>query len=101
MSGSSRSFTVPATPHAYPNFLNKRNDPFEHKCQIGSTTFGFVDASENLVMVDDVVMLSDSPVTPVEKEELEEASLDVNVFQRSCEKKPFRRMVRTRIDRST
>jgi hypothetical protein len=39
MSESSWSFAVIATPHAYPNFLNKRNDPFEHKCQIGSTTF--------------------------------------------------------------
>jgi hypothetical protein len=39
MYGSSQSFAVTATLHAYPNFLNKRNDPFEHKCQIGSTTF--------------------------------------------------------------
>ncbi len=40
----------------------------------------FDDAGENLVMVDDVVMPSDSPVAPVQKEKLEEASFDVNVF---------------------
>jgi len=60
----------------------------------------FVDASENLVMVDDVA----TPLNPlgslVEKEELEEALLDVNVFQRSCEEEPSKRVVRTRVDRS-
>jgi hypothetical protein len=45
----------------------------------------FVDVGENLVMVDDVATPSNSPVTPVEKEELEEAPLDVNVSQRSHE----------------
>ncbi len=45
----------------------------------------FVDASENLVMADDVATPSDSPVALVEKEELEKTSLDVNVSQRSCE----------------
>jgi hypothetical protein len=32
----------------------------------------FVDAGENLVMADDVVMPLDSPIAPVENEELEE-----------------------------
>ncbi len=54
-----------------------------------------VDAGENLVMADDVATPSDPPVAPIEKEELEEASLDVNVFQRSCEEESSRRMVRT------
>jgi len=60
----------------------------------------FVDVGENLVMADDVVTPSDSPVTPVKKEEFEEMSLDVNVSQRLCEEEPSRRMVRTRVDRS-
>jgi hypothetical protein len=58
----------------------------------------FVDAGENFVMVDDVVTPSNSPVTLVEKEELEETSLDVNVSQQSHEKKPSKRMVRTGVD---
>ncbi len=41
----------------------------------------FVDAGENLAMVDDVATPSDSPVAPVEKEELEEVLLDMNVYQ--------------------
>jgi len=61
----------------------------------------FVDAGENLVMVDDVAMLSNPLISLVKKEELEEALLDVNVSQRSCEEKPFRRVVHTRVDRST
>ncbi len=40
-------------------------------------------------------------VAPVEQGELEETLLDVNVSQRPCEKKPSRRVVRTRVDRST
>jgi len=39
----------------------------------------FIDAGENLVMVDDVVTPSDSLVAPIEKEELEEVLLDMNV----------------------
>ncbi len=39
----------------------------------------FVDAGEDLVMVDDVATPSNPPVPLVEKEELEEAPLDVNV----------------------
>jgi hypothetical protein len=52
-------------------------------------------------MANDIVMPSDSFVAPVEKEELEEALLDVNVFQRSHEEEPSRRMVRIRVNCST
>jgi hypothetical protein len=52
-------------------------------------------------MVDDVATPSDSPVAPVEKEKFEKAPFDVNVSQRSCEKKPSKRMASTRVDRST
>jgi hypothetical protein len=45
----------------------------------------FVDASENVVMSDDVVTPSNPPVAPIEQEELEEVLLDVNVSQRPCE----------------
>jgi hypothetical protein len=65
----------------------------------------FVDAGDNLVMADDVATPSNPPVTPVDKEELEEATLDgtplnevaleVNVSQQSCEEEPSRRVVRT------
>jgi hypothetical protein len=41
----------------------------------------FVDASENFVMVDDVVTPSNPLVSLIKKEELEEASHDVNVSQ--------------------
>jgi len=94
--------TVTPTPYAYPNLLNKKAlTPFEHKYHIVSTTFlVFVDVYENLVMTDDVVTPSNLPVSLVEKEKLEEASFDVNVSQRSCEKEPLRRVVCTRVDRS-
>jgi len=55
----------------------------------------FVDASENLVMADDVPTPLDPPVALVEKEELKKTPLDMNVSQRSCKEEPFRRMVRT------
>jgi hypothetical protein len=61
----------------------------------------FVDACENLVMSDDVATLSDPPVAPVEKEELEKVLFDMNVSQRSHEEEPSRKMVRTQIDHST
>jgi hypothetical protein len=54
---------------------------------------GFVDACENLSMVDDVATPSDSPVAPVEKEELEKTSLDVNVSQQSREEELSKKMV--------
>ncbi len=46
----------------------------------------FVDASENLVIADDVATPSNPLVTPVEQEELEETPLDVNVSQQSAKK---------------
>jgi hypothetical protein len=65
----------------------------------------FIDAGDNLVMADDVATPSNPPVAAVDKEELEEATLDgtpldevafeVNVSQRSREEKPSRRVVRT------
>jgi len=75
--------------------LNKKTlTPFERKYHIVSTTFlVFVDASENLVMVDDVTTPSNSLVSLVEKEEFEEASFDVNVSQHLRKKNPFRRVV--------
>jgi len=60
----------------------------------------FVNVGEHLVIADDVVMLSNPSIAPIEKEELEDALLDVNVFQQSCEEKPSKRVVRIRIDRS-
>jgi hypothetical protein len=66
-----------------------------------SSLSNFIDAGENLVMVDDVVTPSDSLVAPIEKEELEEVLLDMNVSQRLREEELSRRMMRTRIDRST
>jgi hypothetical protein len=49
-------------------------------------------------MADDVAMPSNPPVSLVEKEELEEALLDVKVSQRSREEEPSRRMMHIRID---
>jgi hypothetical protein len=63
-----------------------------------ATLLVFVDAGENLVMADDVTTLLNPPISPVEKEELEEAPLNVNVSQWSCVKEPSRKMVCTRID---
>jgi hypothetical protein len=58
----------------------------------------FVDVGENLIMVDDVATFSNPPISPIDKEELEETSFNVNVSQQSHEKEPFRRVVRTRVD---
>ncbi len=60
----------------------------------------FVDVGENLVMANFITTPSNPPVTPVEQEELEETSLDMNVFQRLCEEEPSRKVVRTQVDRS-
>jgi hypothetical protein len=54
----------------------------------------FVDAGENLVMADDVTTPSNPLVSLVENEELEEAPLDVNVFQRSRKEESSKRVVR-------
>jgi len=82
--------------------LNKKASTLS-KCKyhiVFTTLLVFVDACENLVMVDDVA----TPLNPlgslVEKEELEEVVLDMNVFQRSREEEPSRRVVRTQVDRS-
>jgi hypothetical protein len=100
MSGFSRSSAVTATPYAYPNFLNKGNNPLQMQVPncFNYPSF-FVDASENLVMADDVTTPLNPLIAPVEKEELEKAPLDVNVSQRSREKEPSRRMVCTQVDR--
>jgi hypothetical protein len=64
----SQNFAVAATPYAYLNFLNKCNDPLPMQVFI---FFGYllvsIDAGENFVMVDDVAMSSNPPITPVEK----------------------------------
>jgi hypothetical protein len=51
-------------------------------------------------MADDVTMPSNLPVALIEEEKLKEASLDVNVSQRSHEEEPSKIVVRTRIDHS-
>jgi hypothetical protein len=57
----------------------------------------FVNANEDSIMVDDVVM-PNPPVAPIEEEKLEEASFDMNVSQRSQEKELSKRMVRIQVD---
>jgi len=46
-------------------------------------------------MADDVITPSNPLVAPIEQKELEEAPLDVIVFQQPREEEPPRRMVRT------
>jgi hypothetical protein len=77
--------------------LNKKaSTPSERKYHnVSITLLVFVDAGENLIMVDDVAMPSNPPVSLVEKEELKEASFDMNVSQRSCEEESSRRVVCT------
>ncbi len=63
----------------------------------------FVDAGENLVMADDVTTPSNPLIALVEKKKLEEtpldeAPLDMNVFQRSHEEEPSKRVVCIRVD---
>jgi hypothetical protein len=53
-----------------------------------------------LVMANDDATPSNPPVALVQQEELEEAPFDLDVFQRPCEEKPPRRVVRTRVVRS-
>jgi hypothetical protein len=60
----------------------------------------FVDVGENFVMVDDVATPSNPLVALVEKGELEEVMLNVNVFQWSREEESSRRVVCIRIDHS-
>jgi hypothetical protein len=61
----------------------------------------FVDASEILVMANDVTTPSNPLVALVEQEKFEEASFDMNVSQRPREEEPSTRFVRTRVDHST
>ncbi len=76
--------------------------PFECKYQIVPTTLlVFVNASENLVMADDVVMPSNPPVMLIEEEELEETLFDVNVSQQLRDEEPFKKVVHIRVDHST
>jgi hypothetical protein len=65
--------------------LNKKAlTPSERKYHIVfATLLVFVDEGENLVMADDVATPSNLLVSLVEKKELEEVVLDVNVSQRS------------------
>jgi hypothetical protein len=58
----------------------------------------FIDVGEDLVMVNGVVTPSNHLVVPVEEEEFEETPFDVNVFQQSCDEKPFKRVVHTQND---
>jgi hypothetical protein len=61
-------------------------------------------------MADDVAMPSNLPITPIDRDKLEEATLDgtpldevaleVNVSQRPREEEPSRRVVCTQVDRS-
>jgi len=60
----------------------------------------FVDASEDSVMANDVVMPLNPPVALVKEEELEELSLDVNVSQWPCDEESFQIVVRTQIHHS-
>jgi hypothetical protein len=55
----------------------------------------FIDASENLVMMDDVAMPSNPLVTLLEQEEFEEVPFDVNVFQWLCEEEQSKQVMRT------
>jgi len=82
--------------------LNKKaSTPSKRKYHIVfATLLVFVDASENLIMADDVATPSNPPISLVEKEELEKAPLDVNVSQWSHEEEPSKRMVHIRIDYS-
>jgi hypothetical protein len=53
----------------------------------------FVDASEDSIMADDVLMPSNLLIMPIK--ELEKTLLDVNVSQQLHEEEPFRRVMCT------
>jgi hypothetical protein len=61
-----------------------------------ATLLVFVDACEDSITADDVVMPLNPLVTLIKKEEFEKTSLDVNVSQWSCEEELSRRMVHTK-----
>ncbi len=50
-----------------------------------------VNTCEDLVMADDVVTLSNPPVTPIGEEKLEETLFDVNVSEQSQDKKTIQK----------
>jgi hypothetical protein len=93
----------PSLPHltlALICYNKKTSTPSKRKYHIISATLlVFVDAGENLVMANDVATPSNLPIL-IEKEELKEAPLDVNVSQWSREEELSRKVVRTRVDRS-
>jgi hypothetical protein len=51
-------------------------------------------------MADDDATPSNPQIAPIQQQELEEAPLDLNVSQRSCEEKPPRKVMHTSVDRS-
>jgi len=56
--------------------------PFEHKYHIIlDANLVFINASENLVMADNVATPLNPSITPIEQKELEEVPLEVNVSQ--------------------
>jgi hypothetical protein len=65
-----------------------------------NTPLVFVDASENLIMANDVATPSNPPVAPIEEETLEKTPLDMNVSKWSREEELSRKVVHTRVDRS-
>jgi hypothetical protein len=77
--------------------LNKKASTlFERKYHLVCITFlVFLSMQAQLVMVDDDAMPSNPLVAPVQQEELEKTPLDLNVSQRSREKKSPKRMVCT------
>jgi len=96
MSNFSRSYAVTTTPHAYPNFLNKGNDPLRMQVPNWfSYPSIFINACEILVMADDFATPLNLLVTLVEEEEFEKTPLDVNVSQWSREEESPKRMVHT------
>jgi hypothetical protein len=50
-------------------------------------------------MADDVATPLNPLIAPIKQEKLKEAPFDVNVFQRSREEEPSRRVVCIRVDR--
>jgi hypothetical protein len=72
----SRNSVITATPYAYPNFLNKGNNPLRMQMPNYFNYLSiFVDASENLVMANDVATFSNPQVTLVEKKNLKKHHL--------------------------
>jgi hypothetical protein len=60
----------------------------------------FIVVGENVIMVDDVDTPLNPPVVPVEKEELEKTSVNMNVSQWSHKEKLSRRVMHIQVDRS-